>query len=69
MAKKLCWLRGLEIATLPSSMANDDSDSVFLAFLSAVVKWQLGTIILSPDLWSSHHFVARFDPDQDLGLF
>ena len=52
---------GLELATLRSTMANNNSDSVFLAFHSALLKWLLGTIILSPDL--------RFDPDQDLGLF
>ena len=60
---------GPELATLRSTMSNDDSDSVFSGFLSTLVKWLLGTIILSPDLRSDRHFVATFDPEEDLGLF
>ena len=60
---------GLELATRHSTMANDDSDSIFPAFLSALVKWLFGMIILSQDLRSGCHNMARFDPDQDLGLF
>ena len=59
----------LKLATLHFTMANGNSDSIFLAFLSALVKWLLGMIILSLDLRSGCHYMARFDPDQDLGLF
>ena len=62
MAKTLS-ATGLTLATLRSTMANDNSDSVFLAFLIALEKWLLGTIILSPYLRSGRHYMARFDPD------
>ena len=34
----------------------------FSGFLGALAKWLLGIIILSPDLRSGRHYVARFDP-------
>ena len=52
---------GLKLMTLRSTMAYDNSNSVFTAFLSALLKWLLGTIILSPDLRFSRHYMARFD--------
>ena len=50
-------------------LASDSSWLWFSGFLGALLKWLFGAIILSPYLWSSRHYVARFDPDQDLGLF
>ena len=42
---------GLKLATLHSTMANDDPDRIFSGFLSALVKWLLSMIVLSPDLY------------------
>ena len=41
---------GLKLANLRSTMANVDPDSIFSGFLSALVKWLFGMIVLSPDL-------------------
>ena len=60
----------LEPATLPSTFWQATLLGFdFPAFLGALVYWLFGTIILSPDLRSGCHYVARFDPDLDLGLF
>ena len=60
---------GLKLTNLCSTMADNDSDSYFSSFSQRPGKVVLGTIILSPDLRSSLHYMATFDPDQDLGLF
>ena len=42
----------------------------FSGFLSALVKWLLGTVILRPDLYGPVTiYMMRCGPDQDLGLF